>query len=388
MKKIWLRTGAIALSFLLLSGCGKKEETPPDSNTQGIPVEVQTVSLGSISTENKLSGTVISGKTEQVYVSLSARCMETYVEAGDTVKAGQVLCKLDLKSFQDNYEIAELSYQNAKKSYEDQSKILDQQIEQQEKNYNNTLALFQIGAASQMEVDGAKLALDSAKVSRTSALAQLDLAVKNAQKGMEQITDTLKNVDSSGGIKSPVNGTVVSLSVGKDSFVSAGMPVAVVESSDSMKISVSVSESLIGKLRVGNRAHVKISALNQNFDTTITDIAKTVNPTNRLYTVQLAVPKDVSGLLSGMFADISLYTDSRENTVVIPTESLLLQADGQFVVLLDDKQTARRVLVQTGLIGDGMTEITSGLSGGETLVTVGQSYLKDGDVARIVPSQE
>lgn len=387
MKKIWLRTGAIALSFLLLSGCGKKEEAP-EASDQGIPVEVQTVSLGAISTENKLSGTVVSDKTEQVYVSLSARCSETYVEAGDSVKAGQLLCKLDLKTFQDNYEIAELSYQNAKKNYEDQTKLLSQQIEQQEKNYNNALALLQIGAASQMEVDAAKLALDSARINQSSALSQLDLAVKNAQKSMDQITDTLKNIDPSGGVKAPVNGTLVSLSVGKDSFVSAGMPVAVIESSDSMKISVSVSEGLIGKLRVGNRAHVTLSALNQSFETTITDIAKTVNPSNRLYTVQLSVPKDLRGLLSGMFADVSLYTDSRENTVVVPTESLLLQADGQFVVLLDEQKTARRVLVETGLIGDGMTEITSGLSGGETLVTVGQSYLKDGDVARIVPTQE
>lgn len=387
MKKMWLQVGALVLLCVMLSSCGKKDEAP-ETVEQGIPVEVQTVSLGAISTENKLSGTVVSGKTEQVYVSLSARCSETFVEVGDSVKAGQLLCKLDLKSFQDNYEIAELSYQTAKKNFEDQAKLLDQQIEQQEKNYNNTLALFQMGAASQMEVDTAKLGLDAARVNRSSSLSQLELAVKNAQKGMDQITDTLKNVDANGGIPSPVNGTVVSLSVGKDSYVSAGMPIAVVESSDSMKISVSVSESLIGKLQVGGRAHVKLSALNQSFDTTISDIAKTVNPANRLYTVQLTVPKEVSGLLSGMFADVSLYTDSRENAVIVPTESLLLQADGQFVVLLDEKQTARRVLVQTGLIGDGMTEITSGLSGGDTLVTVGQSYLKDGDVARIVPTQE
>ena len=40
--------------------------------------------------------------------------------------------------------------------------------------------------------------------------------------------------------------------------------------------------------------------------------------------------------------------------------------------------------MQTGLVGDGETEVTSGLAGGETLVTVGQFYLSDGAEARVV----
>lgn len=387
MKKLWFTAGVLALMLIVLAGCGKKEEESKAAE-EGIPVEVQTVSLGAISTENKISGTVVSDKTEQVYVSLSARCMDVYAKAGDTVKAGQVLCKLDLTTFHDSYELAELNYNNARKSYDDQVKLQDQQIAQQEKNYNNTVALLAAGAASQIEVDGAKLALDSARVGKNTALSQLELAMKNAQKSMDQVNDTLKNVDGNGDIKAPINGTVVSISVGRDSFVSAGMPVAVIESTQDIKIGLSVSERLLPKLKVGDTAQVKISALGQSFEGKIQDISKSVNPSNRLYTVNVSVPAGVSGLVSGMFADVSLYTDSRENTVVIPTESLLVQEGGQCVVLLNEDKTARRVPVETGLIGDGVTEITSGLSGGETIVTVGQSYLKDGELARIVPVQE
>lgn len=387
MKKLWFTAGVLALMLIVLAGCGKKgEESDPAG--AGIPVEVQTVTLGAISTENKLAGTVLSDKTEQVYVSLSARCMAVYAEEGDTVKAGEVLCKLDLGAFHDNYEIAELNYNNARQSYDDQAKLLDQQIAQQEKNYNNTLALFEIGAASQLEVDGAKLALDSARVSKTAALSQLELAIKNAQKSMDQVTDTLKNVAGNGDIKSPINGTVVSIAVGRDSYVSAGMPVAVIESTEDIKIGLSVSENLLPKLKVGDAAQVKVSALGQSFEGEIQDISKTLNPSNRLYTVNLSVPKGIPGLVSGMFADVSLYTDSHENTVIIPSEALLLQEGGQCVVILNEDNTVRRMPVQTGLVGNGVTEIITGLSGGETIVTVGQSYLKDGAQARIVPVQE
>ena len=46
--------------------------------------------------------------------------------------------------------------------------------------------------------------------------------------------------------------------------------------------------------------------------------------------------------------------------------------------------TARYVEITTGLTGSGITEITSGLTAGQQLVTVGQAYLHDGDVVRVV----
>lgn len=387
MKKARFIAGMLALSLLILSGCGNKKEEQTKENL-GVPVETQTVALGTISTENHISGSVVSDKTETVYVSLSARCSNVSVKAGDAVRSGDTICTLDLKSFRDNYEMAELNYKNAQQSYQDQSILLDQQIAQHEKNYRDTLSLFEVGAASQLEVSNAKLAVDSAKVSRTSSLAQLELTMKTARNTMDQVTDTLKNVDGNGNIKAPISGTVVSLSVGKDSFVSAGMPVAVIDSTNDMKISVSVSETLISKLRVGDKAIVTIRALNQSFEGKIEDISKAANPTNHLYTVKISLPAGTTGLLGGMFADVTLYTDSRENTVVIPTEAILVKEDGQYVVVLNEDQTARRVSVQVGLIGAGVTEVTSGLSGGETLVIVGQSYLADGDLTRVVSAGE
>lgn len=386
MRKRWLLGSALALA-LLLSACGEKD-TPEAPAAAGVPVEVQSVALGSISTVHKLSGTVATGKTEQIYVAVSARVIDVFVEAGDSIRAGQTLCRLDLKSFRDNLELAQMTYDNAVKNRDDQLVILDQQIAQQEQAYQNALALLEAGASSQLEVDGAKLTLDAAMVNRSNTLAQMDLAVKNAEKGITQINDTLKNVASDGSVTSSASGTIVSLSIGKDSYVSAGMPVAVVEAVDMRKLTISASESLVPKLKVGDRAQVTVAAVNQNFEAKISEISKTVDPQSRLYTVTLTVPSNVTGLMSGMFAEVNLYTDSRDNTVVVPTEALLTQEDGQYVITLAEDGTAHRMLVQTGLIGDGVTEITTGLVGGETLVTVGQAYLKDGDAARVVSPQE
>lgn len=100
-------------------------------------------------------------------MALSVRCTDVYVEVGDTVSAGQAICKLDISATMANYETASMSYDNAKKSYAEQSSLLSQQVAQAEKNVSDTQALFDMGAASQAELDSAKLSLENAKASMT-----------------------------------------------------------------------------------------------------------------------------------------------------------------------------------------------------------------------------
>ena len=70
-------------------------------------------------------------------------------------------------------------------------------------------------------------------------------------------------------------------------------------------------------------------------------------------------------------------------TVVIPTEAILTAAGEQYVYVVDGT-VARKAPVAVGLAGSGVTELLSGVSAGESVVTVGQQYLSDGDAVRIV----
>ena len=107
----------------------------------------------------------------------------------------------------------------------------------------------------------------------------------------------------------------------------------------------------------------------------------------KLYTVTLSVPAEVGGLMAGMFADVTFRTDTSANTIVVPTEAILTSGDVQYVYVVEDG-VARYVEVTTGLTGNGVTEVTSGLTAGEQLVTVGQSYLSDGDAVRVVSGED
>ena len=168
---------ALALA-LSLAGCQKEETVTAPA---GVAVQAQ-----DIASENTVSGQVTAGSETSVYVTATAKCTAVYVEAGDAVKAGDVICSLDMESSLAQYRAAEIGYTSAASSYSDQKNILDRQVALYEKNWNDTKALFEIGAASQSEVDQMELQYLSTKAQRDSTLAQLEASMQSAKSSYEQ----------------------------------------------------------------------------------------------------------------------------------------------------------------------------------------------------------
>ena len=73
-----------------------------------------------------------------------------------------MICTLDLGSTLASYHAANISYQSSTQSYQDQAAVFESQIALYQKNLDNTKALYEIGAASQTEIDQAELQLQSA----------------------------------------------------------------------------------------------------------------------------------------------------------------------------------------------------------------------------------
>lgn len=372
-----------AVLLLSLTACGGQEPEEDPSADSGIAVQVQSVAEDAIATENKVSGKVSADNEYTILIASAAKCTAVYAKAGDQVEAGDVLCTLDLGSALASYNAARISYSSALQSYNDQKAVLDKQVQLALDNVNNTKALFEIGAASQLEVDQAELNYQSAAAGRNATLSQLEAGIQNAQSGVEQLDTALEDVDSKGNVIAPISGTLATFSAVENSFISNAMPLAVIDGPDQMKVSVSVSEALVPKLSPGDEAGVYVSAIDREFTAVIRSVEQAANMQTQLYTVILTVPADVGGLMNGMFADVTFHTDVSENAVVIPTEAILNDGSVQYV-FIEENGTAKYVEITTGLTGNGVTEVLSGLTAGQSLVTVGQEYLTDGAAVRVV----
>lgn len=383
MKNKVRRLSVLLLAAMLLglTGCGaaQEEETAP----AGTPVQVQTVQRDTISSENKVSGKVISDDQRTIALGSAVKCTAVHAQAGDTVEAGEAICTLDIDSIQASYNAAAISYESSAQSYRDNTAVFSDQITLYQKNVSDLQALYAIGAASQTEIDQAELTLKNAIATRNATLSQLEAAMQNYKSTLEQLDTVLENVDGGGNVIAPISGTLAAMNAVENETLSAALPVAVIDAADQMKVVVSVSEAMVTKLAIGDSVDVSVSAAGTDFTATIRSVERTANPQTQLYSVTLTVPEDVEGLLSGMFADVTFYTDISADAVVVPTEAILADGGTQYVYVVEG-DTARYVQVETGLTGAGVTEITTGLSGGEQLVTVGQAYLTDGAAVRVV----
>lgn len=381
------RMAALLLAFILMIGlCACGDEKTPENAPAGVAVQVETVNKNDISTENKVVGRVTASSETSVFVSTAAKCTAVYVEAGDDVKKGDVICTLDLGATLASYSAAKISYRSAVDSYETQKELFDRQIALSEQNVENTKALFAIGAASQLEIDNAELTLLSAKAQRDATLAQLEAGIQNAKSGVEQLGLVMENIDDKGNVVAPEDGTLVSLTATEGGLVSSSYPVAVIDGTEAMKITASVAETLVPKLKIGDKAVIFVSAVDAEFEGTIRSVEKAANMQTRLYTVTLSVPAEVENLLSGMSADVTFHTNTSQDAVLVPTDAILTNNGNQCVYIVED-DTAKQVTIETGLVGNGVTEVTSGLVGGEQVVTVGQQYLSDGAAVRIVSAE-
>lgn len=377
-----LAAALAVIMALALTACGG-EQPMEEEPAAGVAVQVKTVTAGSIATENKVSGQISADNESVILIASPTKCTAVYKNAGELVEAGDVLCTLDLGSTLSSYNAARISYQAAVQSYQDQKAILDKQVALASDNVANTKALFDIGAASQLEVDQAELNYQNAVAGRNSALSQLEAGMQNAKSGVEQLDTALENVDPNGNVLAPQSGTLVTMNATEGSYISNSMPLIVIDGAEQMKVTASVSEALVPKISAGDSADVTVSAAGQKFTAVVRSVERAANMQTKLYNVVLTVPADVTDLLSGMFADVTFHTDVAEQTIVVPTEAIRTSNGVQYVYVVEE-DTAKYIEVTTGLVGSGVTEVTTGLTEGQQLVVVGQAYLADGDPVRVV----
>lgn len=368
---------------MTLSLCACGEENTEEEKA-GVAVQVETVASGDISTEHRVTGTVSASDAATVYVEDKAVCTAVYVTEGQQVKAGDKLFALKDSPAFASYNAADAMYLSTVGSYFDQQGIFDQQVALYQKLWNNARQLYNIGAASKLEVEQAELQYLSTVAQRDATLAQIEQGLEQYKAYQEG--KSLLEKDKDGNVLAPFDGAVDAMSLSAGQELSGEYPVALLTSGGQMKVTSYVSESLVPHLKVGSEALVKISAIGAEAKGTVRSVSEEPNQQTRLYVVSVELPDGIEGIASGLFADITFYTDTSVGTVMIPSEAILTSNGTQYVFIVEN-DTAKYVAIETGLVGDGVTEVTAGLKGGETVVTVGQQYLADGDAVRIVSAE-
>ena len=326
---------AAGFVFKLVSG---KEEAPQYETRP--TVAVQTPVTGDITLYTELTGTVEPVSRASVMPKISGEILEVNFQAGDTVQAGQVLCKID----SDALRTMELQMQSASVAADTAARELAR-----------LQPLFDGGFVSQQQFQQAQDAATSARLAYETAKTQYDLQ-------MEYTTVT-----------APIGGVIESRGIELHDHVSPSAPICVISGGDQLQVNFGVTEKVMKNMNVGDALTVEKNG--STYEGNLTEIGAMVNASG-LYDAKAAVSQGAS-LTNGAKVKLTVVMDRAEGAMTVPVDAVNYDIGNAFVYCYEDG-TAKKTMVEAGIYDSQNMEIISGLEADSQVIVTWSNELVDG----------
>jgi len=291
-----------------------------------------------------IQGSVNTKENMLIQPEIPGTLIALNVKAGQRVSKGQVLGRVDDGGSIQQVASLETQYQLAKTTFERQKNLWNQKI------------------GSEIQYLQAQTQMLSLQRSVAQAKAMLAKTV----------------------IRAPFSGTIDEVFVERGQVVAAGpQGLMRIVNLNNMYVSTSVPESYIGKLKVGTEVDVFLTSLNKNYKGKVRQVANFINPNNRSFGIEVSIPNPENLLRPNQVAKLKVIDYVAKNAIVVPTS--VIQEDGKgnkYVYVASDVKAntaiAKQVIVTLGKSSDNVTEIVSGLSVDDVIVTEGVNTISEG----------
>ena len=279
------------------------------------------------------------------------------VDAGDWVRAGQVLAVID-RSVQSQQAEAQAA----------QVQVARADAELAQANLDRALKLVDRGFISTADVDRLTATRDAAEARVRVAQATLgELRARNARLS----------------IVAPAGGLVLERNVERGQVVGAGgTPLFVLARGGEMELNARVSESDLARLAVGVPAEVRPVGSQEVFTGQVWQLAPTIDEASRQGIARIAMPYD-KALRPGGFATASIRSGS-VTAPILPESAIMSDDEGSFVYVVGSDNTVARQRVELGVVTAQGITIASGLTGRERVVLRAGGFLSPGDPVKPV----
>ncbi len=336
-------TLGMLLLMLLLSGYfQKKVPMEEHANDKSLPTNLQTATVNLVKvprTESSV-GTIRSANEVAVASKILAQVLEVRVKAGQAVKQGEILVRLDDADLTSRLRQAESAHQSALA-----------QAEQAAADLDRANRLIGKQAITQAEYDQA-VSVDRSMKAEVDRTAQ---AIEETKIQLEYAT-----------IRAPFNAVVIDKRIEAGDTATPGRVLVDLYEPDRMQLVAVVRESLAVKLKVGDTLPVELESLGYQCQAGITEIVPQAETSSRSFTVKVTGPCP-EGVYSGMFGRLFIPLDEEE-VIVVPAGAVKKVGQLTLVEVLSDGKLQRRS-IQVGRLFQEGYEVLSGLKAGEVVVT-------------------
>ncbi len=343
------------LGIVALISCGEEEKKEEVIR----PVRFGEVFVTGGEQTRTFTGTSQAGISTNLSFKVSGTVESVAVKVGDNVRKGEIIAGLDPKDYMLQVQEAEAALVQA------QSQAVNSK-----NNYERVRQLYENRTSSKSDLDAARAADESAQAT-----------VDRMQNALELARRQLSYAE----LKAPTNGTIASRMIEINENVQAGQTIAVLNVGKDMEVALGLPENVINNVQRDMNVQVAFPSLgNKSFQGVVGEVSPSVGPGSSTYLVRAKIINPSSDVKSGMSANVSFKfgSDSLEELLVVPTNAVGEDGNGNFVFLIEEGQdNAAKVAKKYIKIGKLTTkgfEVLGGLSLGQKVATAGLQSLLDG----------
>ncbi len=274
-----------------------------------------------------------------------------YVKTGDRVQKGQTLASIDTDVIQKNIKELQNGLDLATTVFDKQKRLWDQKI------------------GSEIQY----------------------LQAKNNKESLELKLSTLKTQLKKSSLVAPFSGIVDDILTKEGQMANPGFPVMRLVNLKNLYVKSEISEDHITDVKKGSAVIVAFPSQKITQASKISRVGSYIDPNNRTFLVEVDINNNKGILKPNLISTVKIQDYRKDSAIAIPSSVIqqdALQQNFVYVVSKDmvgEKQvtTAKKVIVETGLSYQGKTEVLSGLSKGDILVTDGARSLSDTERIKI-----
>jgi membrane fusion protein, multidrug efflux system len=283
------------------------------------------------------TGTVLANEEVELRSETSGKIVRIYFNEGSNVNKGELLVKINDEELRAQLDRAKYRF-----------KLLE------DREYRQSV-LLKREAISQEDYD--------------VSLNELNMAKSEVELIQAQINKTE--------IKAPFNGRIGLKSVSEGSFVTNSTIIATLQNINPIKVDFSVPEKYSVQVEKGDKVNFTVTGSNETFTAEVYAIEPKIDPVTRSLKIRAIFRNEQGKILPGSFADVQLILKEINNAILIPTQSVIPELQGQKVFLYKNGN-ALPVIIETGIRNEETVQVTDGLSENDTVITSGILQIRPG----------
>ena len=299
----------------------------------------------------ELQGSVQTKENLVIYPEAGGILSSVYVKEGQKVSKGQLLGKIDDGGLSQQVAQLEIQAALAKTTFERQERLWKQNI------------------GSEIQY----------------------LQAKSSYEAQQRAVSQLKSQLEKTNVRAPFTGVIDDVITDQGSVVAPGQsPLFRIVNLDNMYIETDVPENYITSVTTNKDVKIEFPVLGQTLDAKIRQAGNFINPANRTFKIEVAVPNKDKNIKPNLTARLKINDYSNEKAILVPQNIISENAEGQqYIYIIENKNnvnegTAKQIIIETGKSQGDLIEVTKGLESNAEIIQEGARTVKEGQTVKVI----